>query len=143
MDKKQASNWKIAGEYFFSSYVAGAAIVALWTVAGSFIGFENNILFDFVGLAIGILAGAFYAARSIGKKYIVNARTAIADIATFYYIIIGAVLGFIAESMSWAIPGLLGGQNADATNLIMFFAGVVLYGAAALRFINNDNELKK
>jgi hypothetical protein len=114
MGKQQASDWKIAGSYWFLSAVvaavSGVAIsLAMSIVARSGIVANTALFKEMINLIIGLLgiwAGAMYAGNSVNKKYIIKNKESVTLKALIWNIVAGAIiiiLFILLPGASWKI----------------------------------------
>jgi len=142
MEKQKAPDWKIAGNYFFSSLVVGSLVSVILLFAKPFLPVDMGI--DILGMMLAASVGAFYGARQINKKYFIANAKKIAQFAGLYYA--GAAVVFVstAEAMLSVpiVTELKSIALSSPANLAGYFLiALIIYQYVALVHIKSESEL--
>ena len=151
MGKQQASDWKIAGIYWFLSAIVAAVLGVALSLAMSIFAtrsgiITNTALFqEMIGLIIpllGIWAGAMYAGNSVNKRYIIKNKESVTLKALIWNIVAGAVIIIllIIFGSNWTITFVGASLPLAILFGFLWISFVALfYIFTALKYIKNSD----
>ncbi len=138
-EKKESSNWYVAGTHWLTSTITSVVIgIALFVVATIVVGLtlgteQKDVPFlAFLMILIMPLAfwlGAKYSAKYISKKYIIRESKEIIKLATIYLVVVGG--GYRAYT---AIT-----EGGISLEMLSFVLGVIAFYFASKKYVHNTN----